>query len=41
MRYIKFLFIFIPTEKKKHVHIKKVHPPVVECTMKNALAEKK
>ncbi|GAB5572904.1 coiled-coil domain-containing protein 175 isoform X1 [Prionailurus iriomotensis] len=28
-------------EKKKHVHIKKVHPPVVECTMKNALAEKK
>ncbi|XP_044915919.1 coiled-coil domain-containing protein 175 isoform X3 [Felis catus] len=28
-------------KKKKHVHIKKVHPPVVECTMKNALAEKK
>ncbi|XP_042799319.1 coiled-coil domain-containing protein 175 [Panthera leo] len=28
-------------KKKKHVHIKKVHPPVVECTMKNALTEKK
>ncbi|XP_045307086.1 coiled-coil domain-containing protein 175 isoform X2 [Leopardus geoffroyi] len=28
-------------KKKKHVHIKKVHPPVVECTRKNALTEKK